>query len=407
MAVPARRLRLVLANQAEVGNHRYHVFPCVPPRALSSTKVETRPLAKQRKSKARSFARRLGTPRRVVSTASQRAGPVLVTGGAGFIGSHLVERLLHNGQSVIVMDDCSTGTLDNLRAVAGHPALKVIVSKISEHKDLGGLLSGVQTIYHLAAAVGVELVVRSPLRVMKTNLQETEVLLEAAAPYRVPVLLTSTSEVYGKSQETEFDEEDDLFIGGPSHARWSYACSKLMNEFLALGYARERSLPVVIARLFNTVGPRQTGRYGMVMPRFISAAVEGKPLRVYGDGSQTRCFCHVKDTVEALVRLQNCAAARHEIFNVGSTEEISIQHLAEQIILLLRSKSPIEKVSYQVAYDAGFEDVPRRKPATDKLARFTGFRPATPLQAIIEQTAAGMWRSGNGPLPEMAFTEAG
>src|SRR5512138_191602 len=255
---------------------------------------------------------------------------VLVTGGAGFIGSHLVERLLAQGKAVVVVDDLSTGSLDNLHAVRRHPKLRFIESRVSSCAELPELVAQAESVFHLAAAVGVELVVNSPIRVLDTNLHETEVLLEAAAARRTPVLLTSTSEVYGKSQKAAFAEEDDLLIGPPHQARWSYACSKLMDEFLALAYAKEQHLPVVIARLFNTVGPRQTGRYGMVLPRFISAALAGQPLKVYGDGQQTRCFCYVTDTVEALIRLQGSAAARNEVFNVGSTEEISILALAER-----------------------------------------------------------------------------
>jgi UDP-glucose 4-epimerase len=312
---------------------------------------------------------------------------VLVTGGAGFIGSHLVERLLSDGKAVAVIDDCSTGSLDNLRAVKEHPRLRVIQSKVSACSELPEFAAAAEAIYHLAAAVGVELVVKSPIHVLETNLHETEVLLKAAAAHRVPVLLTSTSEVYGKSQKDGFAEEDDLLIGPPHQARWSYACSKLMDEFLALAYARERSLPVVIARIFNTVGPRQTGRYGMVLPRFLAAACSGQPLRVYGDGLQTRCFCYVGDTVEALVRLQNCPAAQGGVFNVGSAEEVSIRALAQMVVRTLRSKSPIELVSYDEAYAPGFEDMRRRKPLIDKLARTIQFRPATPLRTMIELAA--------------------
>jgi UDP-glucose 4-epimerase len=225
---------------------------------------------------------------------------------------------------------------------------------------------------------------------LDTNLHETEVLLEAAAAHAVPVLLTSTSEVYGKSQKEAFDEEDDLLIGPPHQTRWSYACSKLMDEFLALAYAKERALPVIITRLFNTVGPRQTGRYGMVLPRFIGAAKRGQPLKVYGDGQQTRCFCYVRDTVEALVRLQNCAAARGQVFNVGGTEEISMRDLARRVIKTLGSKSAIELVPYSQAYEPGFDDMRRRKPVVEKLAATVGFRPQTQLQAIIELTAAAI-----------------
>src|SRR5262249_42775032 len=245
--------------------------------------------------------------------------PVIVTGGAGFIGSHLVERLLAEGCSVIVIDDLSTGNLENLRAVSGHRGLRIIQSKISACTELPDLMAQAGAIYHLAAAVGVALVMQSPIHTLETNLHETEVLLKAAAAHRVPLLLTSSSEVYGKSEKPAFSEEDDLLIGPPSHIRWSYACSKLVDEFLALAYGRERSMPVVIARLFNTVGPRQTGRYGMVLPRFIAAARRGTPLKVFGDGLQTRCFCYVSDTVEALVRLQNSPAAHGQVFNVGRT----------------------------------------------------------------------------------------
>jgi UDP-glucose 4-epimerase len=312
---------------------------------------------------------------------------VLVTGGAGFIGSHLVERLLRDGKSVVVLDDLSTGSRENLRGVANHPKLRIVAAKISACAELPEIIAEAGSIYHLAAAVGVELVVKSPIHVLETNLHETEVLLEAAAPQRLPVLVVSTSEVYGKSQKAAFSEEDDLLIGPPHQTRWSYACSKLMDEFLALAYAKERELPVVIARLFNTVGPRQTGQYGMVLPRFIEAARSNQPIRVYGDGQQSRCFCYVLDTVEALVRLQNCAATRSEVFNVGGTEEISIGDLARQVVETLGSKSTIEFVPYSEAYAPGFDDMRRRKPVVEKLARVTGFRPATSLKEIIRLTA--------------------
>jgi UDP-glucose 4-epimerase len=321
------------------------------------------------------------------SGAAQPGRHVLVTGGAGFIGSHLVERLLADGKPVVAVDDLSTGSAENLRRASTHPRFRFIESKISRCSELPALVGNSESIYHLAAAVGVELVVNSPIRVLETNLHETEELLRAAALRGVPLLLTSTSEVYGKSQKPAFSEEDDLLIGPPHQARWGYACSKLMDEFLALAYAVEQGLPVVIARLFNTVGPRQTGRYGMVLPRFIAAAAAGLPLRVYGDGEQTRCFCYVSDVVEALVRLQNSPAARGQVFNVGGAEEISIRHLAELVIELCDSKSPIEIVPYSEAYAPGFDDMRRRKPVVDKLAAVTGFRPATPLRQIIELTA--------------------
>jgi UDP-glucose 4-epimerase len=312
---------------------------------------------------------------------------ILVTGGAGFIGSHLVERLLADGNAVVVIDDFSTGNSENLRAVAGNPNLRVIESRISACAELPELAARAKAIYHLAAAVGVELVVKSPIHTLETNLHETEVLLKAAAINRTPLLLASTSEVYGKSEKPVFSEDDDLLIGPPDRTRWGYACSKLMDEFLALAYAREKSLPVTIARLFNTVGPRQTGRYGMVLPRFISAARRGEPLMVHGDGLQSRCFCFVKDTVEALVRLQNCPAARGQVFNIGSTEEINILELAKLITATLGSKSPIELIPYDKAYAPGFEDMRRRKPRIEKLAATVGFRPVTSLRETIRQTA--------------------
>jgi UDP-glucose 4-epimerase len=299
-----------------------------------------------------------------------------------------VERLLADGKSVVVIDDLSTGRLENLAAVAKHPRLRVVQSKVSQCAELAALVNSAESIYHLAAAVGVELVVKSPINALETNLHETEVILAAAAEEKVPFLLVSTSEVYGKSQKPAFTEEDDLLIGPPHRGRWSYACSKLMDEFLALAYARERELPVVIARLFNTVGPRQTGRYGMVLPRFIAAAKSGEPLKVHDDGKQTRCFCYVLDTVEALVRLQNCPSARGQVFNIGNTEEISILDLARKVVEILKSKSPVEFISYNQAYAPGFDDMRRRKPVIDKLVAAVGFRPSTTLRQIIELTAA-------------------
>ncbi|KAB2660011.1 MAG: NAD-dependent epimerase/dehydratase family protein, partial [Verrucomicrobia bacterium] len=262
---------------------------------------------------------------------------ILVTGGAGFIGSHLVRRLLAQGQSVTIIDDLSTGRLANLADIESHPELRIIVSRVSEYKELKEIVAQSQRIYHLAAAVGVEMVINSPIRTIQNNLLETEIILEAACANQTPVLLASTSEVYGKSLKESFAETDDLLIGPPTLGRWSYACSKLMDEFLGLAYHKERGVPVIIARLFNTVGPRQTGRYGMVLPRFIEAAQTGRALEVYGDGLQTRCFCDVADTVEALLRLTETPASVGQIINVGSTEEVSILELAKRVLVATSS----------------------------------------------------------------------
>ena len=312
---------------------------------------------------------------------------ILVTGGAGFIGAHLVERLLKDGKSVVVIDDLSTGSRDNLRAVAQHRNFRFIQTKISAYAELPELAADAEFILHLAATVGVELVVKSALHVLEASFNEMQILLRAAAKNSTPLLLTSTSEVYGKSAKPAFGEDDDLLIGPPGQSRWSYASAKLTDEFLALAYAREKNLPVTIARLFNTVGPRQTGRYGMVLPRFIAAAKAGEPLRVFGDGAQSRCFCLVHDVVEALVRLQKCGAARGEIFNIGGTEEISILELAKLVVTTLGSKSKIELIPYDQAYAPGFDDMRRRKPLVEKLERCVDFKPQTTLREIIRLTA--------------------
>ena len=313
----------------------------------------------------------------------------LITGGAGFIGSHLTDRLLAEGARVTVVDDLSTGNQRNLLDAQRNPHFEFIHAKISDCPKLESLVANADQIIHLAAAVGVDLVVREPVRTLETNLHETEVLLKAAAVRRKPVLLASTSEVYGKSSKEVFTEEDDLLIGPPTHSRWSYACSKLMDEFLALAYAKERALPVTITRLFNTVGPRQSGRYGMVLPRFVQAALNDEPLRIFGDGQQSRCFCSVHDCVEALLRLARTPAANGQIFNIGNTSEITIANLARLVISTLNSKSALEFVPYSEAYEPGFEDMRRRKPSVEKLHQITSFRPQTTLPEIIRQIAAG------------------
>jgi UDP-glucose 4-epimerase len=317
----------------------------------------------------------------------KKVKPILVTGGAGFIGAHLVERLLKDGKTVVVIDDLSTGNLQNLAAVKRNSRLRFVHSKISACAELPRLAADAEFIFHLAATVGVELVVKSALHVLEASFNETQMLLRAAAKNFTPLLLTSTSEVYGKSAKPEFSEDDDLLIGPPGQSRWSYACSKLTDEFLALAYAREKNLPVTIARLFNTVGPRQTGRYGMVLPRFIASAKKNEPLKVFGDGRQTRCFGFVHDVVEALVRLQKCDKARGEIFNIGGTEEVSILELAKLVVKTLGSKSKIELIPYDQAYAPGFDDMRRRKPLVAKLERCVNFKPQTPLRAIIRRTA--------------------
>jgi UDP-glucose 4-epimerase len=329
---------------------------------------------------------------------------VLVTGGAGFIGSHLTERLLHDGKTVVVIDDFSTGRLENLRAFRKNPRLKIVRAKISECAKLPRLAAEAEFIFHLASTVGVDLVVKSALHVLESSFHETQVLLRAAAKNSTPLLLTSTSEVYGKSAKPAFGEDDDLLIGPPGHSRWSYASAKLTDEFLALAYAREKNLPVIIARLFNTVGPRQTGRYGMVLPRFIASAKNNEALKVFGDGRQTRCFGFVHDVVEALVRLQKsgCDALVAkgkqtgdraspppfgEIFNIGGTEEVSMLELAKLVVKTLGSKSKIKLIPYDKAYAPGFDDMRRRKPLVKKLERFLNFKPQTPLREIIRLTA--------------------
>ena len=311
----------------------------------------------------------------------------LITGGAGFIGSHLTERLLKAGEKVVVIDDLSTGSLENLPKTKDKTRLRFIKSEVTSCKELDQIVAKSKNVYHLAAAVGVDLVMQSPIRTIETNLKSTEAILEAAAYNNTPILLPSSSEVYGKSSREAFAETDDLLIGPPTLGRWSYACSKLMDEFLALAFYNERQLPVTVVRLFNTVGPRQTGRYGMVLPRFIEAAKANEPIRVFGDGQQSRCFCHVQDTIESLIRLANCPNAPGNIFNIGSTEEVSILELANRIIKITGSKSEIKLVPYDLAYDSGFEDMQRRKPMINKLEKFTDFCPKTSLDDIIRSVA--------------------
>jgi len=312
----------------------------------------------------------------------------LVTGGAGFIGSHLVEALISQGDEVIVIDDFSTGSPDNLKAVAGNPALDLVEGDILELPELEYLITKCDLIFHLAAAVGVELVVHDPVRTIVTNVHGTERVLHGAVRKNTKVIIASTSEVYGKSEKESFSETDDLLIGPPTHSRWSYACSKLLDEFYAMAHFRATTLPVIIARFFNTVGPRQTGRYGMVLPRFVSRALAEESLSVYGDGEQSRCFCHVADTVRALLGLTASNEALGRVFNIGSTRRISINALAELVIARLESGSAIEHIPYEEAYEKGFEDMRRRLPDTSSIKEVIDWEPQYSLEEIIDDVAA-------------------
>ena len=309
--------------------------------------------------------------------------PIVVTGGAGFIGSHLTDRLLEAGDEVVVVDDLSTGSRTNLAMAERNPRFQFRACKVSECKDLEALVAGASMVVHLAAVVGVEQVMRSPVSTIETNLRETEVVLAAASRSGIPVLLASTSEVYGKSSRPEVSETDDLQIGPSTLGRWSYACSKLMDEFLAMAYHRERGVPVRIVRFFNTVGPRQTGAYGMVIPRFVAAARAGLPVRVYGDGLQSRCFCHVADSVEAVIRLMRTPEALGKVVNVGNDQPVQIRELAEKVIQALGSRSQVELVPYETVFGPGFEDMRHRKPSLKVLESLTGFRPGRTLDAIL------------------------
>jgi UDP-glucose 4-epimerase len=309
---------------------------------------------------------------------------VLITGGAGFIGSHLAEALVTQGKEVYVIDDLSTGSADNLAALRDNPRFHFTQASVRDGRELDQLVRQADFIYHLAAAVGVELVVKHPVYTIEDNVRGTEDVLAAAAKRGVGVLLTSTSEVYGKSERDRFREDDDLLIGPPTFGRWSYACSKLLDEFLALAYWREKQLPVYIARLFNTVGARQTGRYGMVVPRFIQAALRDEPILIHGDGRQTRCFCHVSDVVRALVDLPRQPRAVGQIYNVGGTEEVSILDLARRVKQLTESRSELRLIPYDQAYAKGFEDMRRRAPGTDKIYQLMGWHPTKSLDEILQ-----------------------
>jgi UDP-glucose 4-epimerase len=310
----------------------------------------------------------------------------LITGGAGFVGSHLSDELLARGDEVHVLDDLSTGSMDNIRHLKDHPGFGYTIDSAASRPVVAELVDGADVVYHLAAAVGVELVVESPVRTIETNVGLTEVVLAEAGKKKKPVFIASTSEVYGKSVDVPFREDGDLVLGPTSRGRWSYACSKAIDEFLALAYWKERRLPTVVARLFNTVGPRQTGRYGMVIPRFVQQALANRPLTVYGDGSQRRVFCHVSDVVRALADLMRADGVYGEVFNVGGDREISILELAELVVEISGSSSEIVLVPYDEAYEPGFEDMARRVPDVTKLRDKLGWVPARTLEQTIADT---------------------
>ncbi len=307
----------------------------------------------------------------------------LITGGAGFIGSHLCDELLAQDHDVHVLDDLSTGSVENIRHLESQPGFEYTIGSASDAHLVGDLIRDADGVFHLAAAVGVALIVESPVTAIETNVHCTEVVLAQANKTKTPVLITSTSEVYGKSASLPFREDGDLVLGATNVGRWAYACSKAIDEFLAIAYWKERRLPVVVTRLFNTVGPRQTGRYGMVLPRFIDQALAGRPLTVYGEGTQRRCFGHVYDVVSALASLMQEKEAYGEVVNVGSQEEVSILELADRVVQLTGSSSGISLIPYDEAYEDGFEDMHRRIPDIEKVGRIIGWQPTRTLNDIV------------------------
>ncbi len=310
---------------------------------------------------------------------------VLITGGAGFIGSHLAEKLLERGDEVCVIDDLSTGKLSNVQHIRNHPRFHLAVENILNETVMDRLVSECDVIYHLAAAVGVELIVKSPVETIQRNVLGTDVVLRLAARYLRQVLIASTSEIYGKSESVPFREDDDRVLGPTTKNRWSYSCSKAIDEFLALAYHKEKNLPTIIMRLFNTVGPRQTGRYGMVIPRLVKQALDGKPLTVYGDGQQVRCFTYVADVVDAAIKLMDNPEAIGQVFNIGNDHGVSIAGLAEKIKAMTNSTSEIRYIPYDEAYEEGFEDMRIRVPDLSKAKRVIGYEPKVQLDEILQR----------------------
>jgi UDP-glucose 4-epimerase len=324
---------------------------------------------------------------------------VLITGGAGFIGSHLSDAYIARGDEVFVIDDLSTGSIDNIAHLKGHPRFHYAIDTVHNQPVVAELIDQCDAVFHLAAAVGVKLIVESPVRTIETNVRGTEVVLAQANKKKKRVLVASTSEVYGLSNDVPFREDGSLVMGATTKGRWSYACSKAIDEFLALAYWREKKLPTVIVRLFNTVGPRQTGQYGMVIPTFVRQALAGRPITVYGTGEQTRCFGYVGDVVGALVKLMEREEAVGQVFNIGSNEEVSIMGLARRVKELAGSKSEIVTVPYDEAYEEGFEDMPRRVPDISKVSALTGFRPTVTLDQILQSVIeyySGRQSNGRG-----------